>query len=376
MVASCGGCEACAFVERLPWGRQACRKSRENHATLAARRAAVTPFLCHMGFSCVAAAVRQPDDDANADYAALVAGPFCPEGPKDALEQGVRKGLAKLRAEAGDTLPFSLEDIPARRAESVVACVTWLRETLETIPTRDTAGPDEHVSGPAPRSTARRTRHSAPQDPYLGNAIALAMAGRNQDQARALVRSVLGDTPAGATKLDDARRARAIGVAGAVLEAAERAGLDTGAAWEKFPALIATAHDEDNDAVLAVMRVIGALKKRRRNATPSTDPLVVLSGMLAERLADKLLLGEAAERLGLSPSGLTRRLERKFGMTYTEYCGRLRVDKSKALLRDTALDIGAIGRRVGIDDGSNFAKLFRKYEGTSPTRYRNQHRQR
>ena len=39
-------------------------------------------------------------------------------------------------------------------------------------------------------------------------------------------------------------------------------------------------------------------------------------------------------------------------------------------MRRTKLGVSDVARRVGIADNSNFAKLFRRYEGVSPQEYR------
>ncbi len=55
---TCGDCaQACAYVNKLPWGPQACRNSRSKAIASAQRRNKPVPFLCHMGFSCVAMSV-------------------------------------------------------------------------------------------------------------------------------------------------------------------------------------------------------------------------------------------------------------------------------------------------------------------------------
>jgi len=80
-----------------------------------------------------------------------------------------------------------------------------------------------------------------------------------------------------------------------------------------------------------------------------------------------------AEKLGESPTNISHRLRRKFGMSYSEYVARIRVERAKQLFRRTRLNNTEVAQRVGIADQSNFAKLFKKIEGVTPTVYRKKH---
>lgn len=53
-----------------------------------------------------------------------------------------------------------------------------------------------------------------------------------------------------------------------------------------------------------------------------------------------------------------------------EYLARRRISEAKALLTDTSLEIGEIGRMVGYPDRNYFSMVFRRIEGVSPREYR------
>ena len=99
-------------------------------------------------------------------------------------------------------------------------------------------------------------------------------------------------------------------------------------------------------------------------------PLAKVDDVLSESLADGVTLNEVAARIGCTPSAITHALQRKFGMSFTQYVGRLRVAAAKELLRRTRLSPMEIGRRIGIPDASNFARLFKKFENMTPLEYR------
>lgn len=49
---------------------------------------------------------------------------------------------------------------------------------------------------------------------------------------------------------------------------------------------------------------------------------------------------------------------------------RVRIEEAKRLLRTTGFPVGRIAEAVGYDDGMQFAKIFKKHTGLTPTEYR------
>lgn len=160
-----------------------------------------------------------------------------------------------------------------------------------------------------------------------------------------------------------------------MLEAAERAGRNTTRSWEEFPAFLnAVRHAAaDTDLVKAVMALLSPLVPRRQTDTHDSV-LAELDRAVMGRMPEAVQLGEIAERLGKHPTAITHHLQRKYGLSFSQYVARLRIDKAKELLRRTRLGIGEVATRVGINDQSNFTKQFRKFEGLSPVQYREQYR--
>jgi two-component system response regulator YesN len=52
------------------------------------------------------------------------------------------------------------------------------------------------------------------------------------------------------------------------------------------------------------------------------------------------------------------------------YANLLRIKRARQYLAQTNWPIQEIGTLVGIDDAHYFSRLFRKYEGMSPSQYR------
>ncbi len=94
------------------------------------------------------------------------------------------------------------------------------------------------------------------------------------------------------------------------------------------------------------------------------------SAFIKEHLSEKLTLEQAAEQVYLSKSYFCRILKDDLGCTFTEYVNRLRIERSKAYLRETTMPIAEIACAVGFDDQSYFTRIFKRHVGTSPGKYR------
>ncbi|CAG7627896.1 helix-turn-helix domain-containing protein [Paenibacillus allorhizosphaerae] len=82
-----------------------------------------------------------------------------------------------------------------------------------------------------------------------------------------------------------------------------------------------------------------------------------------------LSLDECAEVCGANVFVLSRSFKRVTGQNFIDYLTDLRIGKAKTLLRDTEHKINDIAERVGYQH-SYFNRLFKKFEGVTPTQYR------
>jgi len=374
-LAEFGVCEACRYVNGFGEGRAACRASRLDGSLSALVRGTTTVFVCHMGFACVAVpALPEPEADL-----VMVLGPYCPAEEPRALESDALRGLAALGVAPGDAFPVSLHDVRIVPKDSLPALADWLAESVAWLWHEWGAEDDRDEVAPPIKSDERRGRvgigrRPAP-DPYHGADIAVALAGGDQTQARALFRAVLAERSAeGRQARIDIRRARTVAAVCSVLERAEQADLDVRRCWDGFEEFVGGARSARTDEALvsAAVRLLASVRRAAQRSSASEHSFVELNERVMARFPDKVLLRDIAGELGLDPTAITHRLQRKFGMSFTEYVGRLRVDKAKELLRRTRLSVTEVARRVGIADVSNLGKLFRRFEGMSPLDYRKQ----
>lgn len=79
---------------------------------------------------------------------------------------------------------------------------------------------------------------------------------------------------------------------------------------------------------------------------------------------------KAAALCHISPGYFSRLFIQETGERYCEFFSRQKVEWAKKLLRKTDLPISQISDELGFNEPSYFIKVFRKFEGTSPSSYR------
>ncbi|MFW5844695.1 MAG: helix-turn-helix domain-containing protein [Planctomycetota bacterium] len=95
------------------------------------------------------------------------------------------------------------------------------------------------------------------------------------------------------------------------------------------------------------------------------EPFVVLD-WLQDRLDQPFDLEEMATSFGMTRQGLGRAVRRICGASPLVLLERLRLDLACELLASDLLPVTEIALRVGYEDPSYFARVFRKHLGTSP----------
>lgn len=95
-----------------------------------------------------------------------------------------------------------------------------------------------------------------------------------------------------------------------------------------------------------------------------------VSSYIAEHYKDAITSHRMAEAMYLSESYFCRQFRHHFGETFSVYLTTYRVEKAKALLRNSAASIAEIVREVGFSDFSYFSMIFKKQCGLTPSAYR------
>jgi AraC-like DNA-binding protein len=108
-------------------------------------------------------------------------------------------------------------------------------------------------------------------------------------------------------------------------------------------------------------------------ATPSgrRDELMVRARQVIERdFAERPSLTALAASLDLSPMQLTRRYRAAYGTTPMHDLSRVRLEEAKHLLLECNLSLDQIASRCGYTNGFYLSRVFTRWFGESPSRFR------
>lgn len=86
-------------------------------------------------------------------------------------------------------------------------------------------------------------------------------------------------------------------------------------------------------------------------------------------------LKELAFQFNVSTSTVSAAFKPVVGLNFYDYVSRLRMEKAKELLRKSGLSIREICRQVGYENEYSFRRAYLRYEGITPSEYRNKEKQ-
>ena len=93
---------------------------------------------------------------------------------------------------------------------------------------------------------------------------------------------------------------------------------------------------------------------------------------ISENLEKKITTKTLCEEFFMSESHMCHFFKNQTGQSVTEYINRLKVEKSKKLLKDTDMSVTDIAMKTGFEDSCYFTRVFKKYEKKTPLQYRKQ----
>lgn len=91
-----------------------------------------------------------------------------------------------------------------------------------------------------------------------------------------------------------------------------------------------------------------------------------------EHLTTDLAIAAIADELEMSQYYFSRLFKQSIGVSPYQYVMQQRVDRAKYLLRTTSLSVAEIALQSGFSNQNQLAIQFRKFTGTTPSKYRNQ----
>ncbi len=118
--------------------------------------------------------------------------------------------------------------------------------------------------------------------------------------------------------------------------------------------------------------VAGQQESRREStaAVKKDSPLYPAIAYMDDHPNEHITMKDMSDLCHLSPSYFSRLFSREVGESFINYLNRRKIERSKKLLRDSDLSVSQIAAEVGYMDISHFIQIFKRFEGVTPTVFR------
>ena len=112
-------------------------------------------------------------------------------------------------------------------------------------------------------------------------------------------------------------------------------------------------------------------RRSEKNDDPREERIINgITRYLREHLAEEISLSVLADEFHLSAQYISQLFKSEIGVNFLAYLTDIRMENAKKLLLSTSLSIAEISEQCGYGDYRVFTKVFKKSEGTTPSRYR------
>ena len=139
--------------------------------------------------------------------------------------------------------------------------------------------------------------------------------------------------------------------------------------------LLKYARSEDTDELRLSAALYGYLAELFSTITKNTDEIIdKVRACLIKNYHRPITLDEVADTVGIDKFTLCRYFAKNHTSSVMDELKKIRISRSKQLLRYSSDSVEEIGRKCGFDSPSYFALRFREVTGRTPLEYRKQYR--
>jgi YesN/AraC family two-component response regulator len=117
-----------------------------------------------------------------------------------------------------------------------------------------------------------------------------------------------------------------------------------------------------------VQKVLKVLHPKNKQET--IDPIQTAKKYVLCNLGENLTIGKIAREIPMNPTYFCEYFKNQTGETVLDFVTKTRIEKAKTLLLTTDLKIYVIAEKVGYTDTKYFSKLFKKYLGEVPSKFK------
>lgn len=110
------------------------------------------------------------------------------------------------------------------------------------------------------------------------------------------------------------------------------------------------------------------IKKQTINYSTSLKVERIINYM-HQNISNRITLTELSELVQLSPTYLSRTFKETTGYSIIEFFNKMKIDKGKELIIEGNRKIKEIAEILGFKDEFYFSRIFKKFEGISPSEY-------
>ena len=139
-----------------------------------------------------------------------------------------------------------------------------------------------------------------------------------------------------------------------------------------LPTVLATESFEELK-VWFLRKIAESARNVSTKADEKANRVVAKARLFIDRNFNRdLTLEEVSREVHVSPYYFSKLFKEQTGDNFINYLTQKRVDTAKQLLADGRLNIKAICNEIGYNDPNYFSRLFKRFEGVTPTEYREQ----
>lgn len=102
----------------------------------------------------------------------------------------------------------------------------------------------------------------------------------------------------------------------------------------------------------------------------SSDMVSDIIEYLSEHISERVAVEDIVKEYSINRNILNQIFIKEVSMTCMNYFEKMRMSLAQTMLAETELQIAEIADRVGYPDSNYFAKVFKKYTGVTPSKYR------
>lgn len=96
----------------------------------------------------------------------------------------------------------------------------------------------------------------------------------------------------------------------------------------------------------------------------------IIRSYICQHYMNDLSMQDVARMMNYSEAYFCKLFKQCFSCNFTAYLTQFRMEEAKKLLAEPTVNVKNVGEAVGYSDSNYFAKVFKRYTGSSPTEYR------